>query len=87
MITRKGHKYNVNILQPDLDTLKVKDIHKTTVHQFIANCTEETQIGHFLSIFEWRGFEHDCNLRDYDNFSKSTIDINMCTRTPQYPPR
>ena len=51
LLTKKERRYSTNLLHTELDILKVQDIHKHSVLQFVHKCKANKTISNFENYF------------------------------------
>ena len=64
ILTKKDYLHSTNLLHTDLDILKVSDIHRHSLLQFVYKCNTNQTIANFINYFPTRGEQHGLNLRN-----------------------
>ena len=72
------------ILHPFLNILKVHDIHKHAVLQFVYKCKTHSSIPNFNNYFPTRGEFHNLNLRNNDQLNQTHFNRNHGRTTVQH---
>ena len=71
LLTKKERRYSTNLLHTELDILKVQDIHKHSVLQFVHKCKANKTISNFENYFTTRGEQHNRDLRNNNDLDQN----------------
>ena len=71
VLTKKERKYSTNLLHKDLNILKVHDIHRLSVLNFVYRSKSNKIISNFKNYFPTRGEQHTLNLRNNDDLDQT----------------
>ena len=77
ILTNKEYLYSTNKLHKDLNILKVSDIHRHSILQFVYKCKSGKQVSNFTNYFTTRGSQHTRTLRNNDELHPLTIDSEL----------
>ena len=70
LLTKKEQQYSTNLLHKNLDILKVHDIHRQSVLQFVHKCKTGNIISNFHNYFIPRGELHNLDLRNNNDLDQ-----------------
>ena len=71
LLTKKEQQYSTNLLHKNLDILKVHDIHRQSVLQFVHKCKTNKIISNFHNYFTTRGEHHNLHLRNNEDLDQT----------------
>ena len=64
LLTKRNYQYSTNNLHKEINILKVDDIYRHKILQFVYNCQSGNQIENFSNYFINRQDQHHINLRN-----------------------
>ena len=64
VLTKREYRFNTNLLHTSINILKVEDIHKHALLQFVYKTHIKKTIPNFEDYFTTRGEQHGLNLRN-----------------------
>ena len=71
LLTKKERQYSTNLLHRNIDILKVHDIHRQSVLQFVHKCKTNKIISNFHNYFTTRGEHHNLHLRNNEDLDQT----------------
>ena len=71
VLLKKERQYSTNLLHKNLDILKVHDIHRQSVLQFVHKCKTNKTIPKFSNYFTTRGEHHNLDLRNNEDLDQT----------------
>ena len=83
LLNKRDYLYSTNQLHIDMNTLKVTDIYRFKISQFVYNCLSGNQICNFSNYFTVRGNYHHRNLRNINQLHTPTIRTELGRTTVQ----